>query len=155
MMIDTGAQLPDLSLRTPAGEPLPLRGFVGRPLVLYFYPKADTTGCTREAQDFSALLPDFTAAGVAVLGVSRDAPARLAKFAAKYGLAVPLASDEEGAVTEAFGLWVEKQLYGKRYWGVERATMLFDARGSASRVWHKVRVPGHAAAVLESARALG
>ncbi|RDE06655.1 peroxiredoxin [Sphingomonas aracearum] len=154
-MVDIGDMLPDLSLVSAEGEPLGLRDFVGRPLVLYFYPKADTTGCTREAQDFSALLPAFTAAGAAVLGVSRDTPARLAKFAAKYGLAVPLASDEAGAISEAFGVWVEKQLYGKRYMGLERATFLFEAGGTLARDWRKVRVAGHAESVLESVRALG
>lgn len=154
-MIDRGSQLPDLSLVSAAGAPLALRDFAGRPLVLYFYPKADTTGCTREAQDFSALLPQFAEAGAAVLGVSRDLPAKLQKFAAKYDLVVPLASDTEGAVTQPFGVWVEKSMYGKRFWGIERATFLFDAGGSAVEIWRRVKVADHAAAVLKAVRALG
>lgn len=111
-------------------------------------PRADTAGCTREGQDFTALLDGFAAAGVAVLGISRDTPARLAKFAAKHDLAVPLASDVDGSACAAFGTWGEKQLYGRTYMGIERATFAFDGDGRLTHVWRKVKVPGHAAAVL-------
>jgi len=127
---------------------------VGTPLVVYFYPKDDTSGCTREAQDFTAAAPDFAAAGVRVIGVSKDSPASHVKFSAKHALAVELASDEDGSVCEAFGVWGEKKLYGKTYMGIERATFLFAADGSLVRDWRKVRVPGHIEAVLEAARAL-
>ena len=146
--------LPDLTLTGPDGAPLPLASFKGQPLVLYFYPKDDTSGCTREAQDFSALAPDFAAAGVRVLGVSKDGAASHAKFTAKYALAVPLATDADGAVLEAFGAWVEKSMYGKKYMGVDRSTFLFDAGGVLVREWRKVKVPGHAAEVLAIAKAL-
>ncbi|HEU0044337.1 peroxiredoxin [Sphingomonas sp.] len=128
--------------------PLALPSLTGAPAVLYFYPKADTTGCTREAQDFSALSERFSQAGARVIGISKDAPAKLVKFAAKYDLAVQLAADESGAACEAFGVWGEKQLYGRTYWGIERATFLFGADGHLIREWRKVRVAGHAEAVL-------
>ncbi|SFP34635.1 peroxiredoxin [Sphingomonas rubra] len=145
------------------GDPIPAVTLVGQAgtidlaaisgaLVVYFYPRADTPGCTREAQDFSALSEAFAAAGVRVIGVSRDAPARHARFAAKHDLTVELASDEDGSACAAFGVWGEKQLYGKTYMGVERATFLFRD-GRLVRAWRKVKVPGHAAAVLEAAEA--
>ena len=145
--------LADLTLTDAAGTPLRLAD-LPLPLVLYFYPKDDTTGCTAEAQDFSRLYADFAAAGVHVLGVSRDSVKRHANFTAKYDLAVPLASDLDGSVTEAFGVWVEKSMYGRRYMGIERATFLFDRHGALAREWRKVKVAGHADAVLEAARAL-
>lgn len=129
-------------------------GDVGVPLVVYFYPKDDTSGCTREAQDFTALATAFAQAGVRVIGVSKDSLAAHAKFTAKHGLAVELASDPDGAACEAFGVWGEKKLYGKTYMGIERATFLFDADGALVREWRKVKVPGHAEAVLAAARAL-
>ncbi len=146
--------LPDLMLTGPDDAPLSLASFRGAPLVLYFYPKDDTSGCTREAQDFSALAPDFGEAGVRVLGVSKDSPATHAKFTAKYDLGVPLATDADGAVLEAFGAWVEKSMYGRKYMGVDRSTFLFDAEGAFVREWRKVKVPGHAAEVLAAAQAL-
>lgn len=146
--------IPDLALTASDGGVIRLADFVGRPLVLYFYPKDDTPGCTREAQDFSTHLADFAAAGVAVLGVSKDSPARHVKFAAKYGLGVALATDESGAVMEALGVWVEKSLYGRRYMGIERATFLFDASGKLAQAWRKVKVADHAAQVLAAARAI-
>lgn len=149
-----GDSLPDLDLVLPDGTRAQLRDRVGRILVLYFYPKDDTSGCTREAQDFSAHQADFAALGADVLGVSRDTPAKHQKFIAKYDLAVPLASDEDAVVLEAFGVWVEKQMYGKTYLGIERATFLFDAKGVLVRVWRKVRVPGHVAEVLDAVRAI-
>ncbi|WP_093222411.1 peroxiredoxin [Sphingomonas sp. NFR15] len=155
MAIEQGDALPDLELAGADGAVLRLCDKVGAPFVLYFYPKDDTTGCTREAQDFSALLPDFRAAGVELLGVSPDTPAKHAKFAAKYDLTVPLASDEAHLVMEAFGVWVEKSMYGRTYMGVERATFLFAADGTLAQAWRKVRVAGHAEQVLAAARALG
>lgn len=152
--METGDMLPEGRLTLADGATVALRDHVGRPLVLYFYPRADTTGCTREAQDFSALADRFAAAGVAVLGVSRDTVAKHAKFTAKHALAVPLASDADGSVTEAFGVWGEKQLYGRTYMGVERATFLFDADGQLAQAWRKVKVPGHAEAVLAAAETL-
>jgi peroxiredoxin Q/BCP len=154
MTIDNGAQIPDLTLTMTDGQPVRLRNFAGRALVLYFYPKDDTTGCTREAQGFSERIEGFAAAGAAVLGVSRDSPARHRKFVDKYALTVPLASDEDGTVTEAFGVWIEKSLYGRAYMGIDRSTFLFDAGGWLVRSWRKVRVPGHVEAVLEAVRAL-
>ena len=121
------------------------------PLVLYFYPKDDTAGCTREAQDFSAHLPEFAALGVEVLGVSKDNAAKHRKFSEKYELSVPLATDD-GTVMEVFGVWVEKQLYGRRYMGIDRSTFLFGADGRLFRAWRKVRVPGHVEAVLAAAK---
>jgi peroxiredoxin Q/BCP len=119
--------------------------------VLYFYPKDDTAGCTREAQDFSALLPEFAALGVDLLGVSKDNAAKHRKFSEKYALTVPLATDD-GTVMEAFAVWIEKQLYGRRYMGIDRSTFLFGADGKLFRAWRKVRVPGHAEAVLAAAK---
>lgn len=147
-----GDVLPDLSLQGSDG-PIRLSAYAGKPFVLYFYPKDDTTGCTREAQDFTALMPEFAKAGVAVLGVSKDTPEKHAKFAAKYDLGVPLATDD-GTVLEAFGAWQEKSLYGRKYMGIDRSTFLFDANGRLAHAWRKVRVAGHAEAVLTAARAL-
>lgn len=146
-------ELPDVTATGADGQPLSLRD-LSRPLVVYFYPKDDTPGCTREAQDFSALADDFAAVGVHVLGISRDTVARHAKFTAKHDLRVALASDLDGQVTETFGVWSEKQMYGRTYMGIERATFLFDRDGRLAREWRKVKVPDHAAAVLEAARAL-
>lgn len=148
-----GDAIPDVSVTTPDGASLALPSLAGKPLVVYFYPKDDTPGCTTEAKDFSALTGDFAAAGVGVLGVSKDDAAAHAKFTAKHGLSVPLASDDSGDACEAFGVWVEKNMYGKKYFGIERATFLFDAGGHLVREWRKVKVPGHAAAVLEAAKA--
>lgn len=154
MAIDEGDKLPAVELDAPDGARIALADCAGHPLVLYFYPKDDTSGCTREAQDFSALMPAFEALGVRVLGVSKDSPDKHRKFTARYGLSVPLATDAEGRAMEAFGVWVEKQLYGKRYMGVERSTFLFAADGTLFRAWRKVKVPGHAAAVLDAAKAM-
>lgn len=124
------------------------------PLVLYFYPKDDTSGCTREAIDFSGLIDDFDAAGVAVVGVSKDSAKKHASFIAKHDLKVRLVADETGALCEAYGTWVEKSLYGRKYMGIERATFLIGRDGRIAKVWRKVKVPGHAEAVLAAARAL-
>lgn len=148
-----GAQAPDFELAGADG-PVTLAAFKGKPLVVYFYPKDDTPGCTKEAQEFTALAGEFAKAGVALLGVSKDSVAAHAKFTAKYGLAVPLASDPEGAMIERYGAWVEKNMYGRTYMGIERSTYLIDAAGKVARIWRKVRVAGHAAEVLKAAQAL-
>ena len=149
-----GDALPDLTLAGADG-PVRLADYHGKPFVIYFYPKDDTPGCTREAQDFSALGGAFAEAGVALLGVSKDSVAKHAKFAAKYDLAVPLASDDDdNTVLSAFGAWVEKNMYGRKYMGIDRSTFLFDATGTLAKAWRKVKVPGHAEAVLAAAKAL-
>ena len=150
--MDEGAKIPNVTV-TIDGTAVSLAS-LGAPLVVYFYPKDDTSGCTTEAKDFSALAEAFQSAGVTVVGISKDTPASHAKFTAKHALAVRLASDVEGVACEAFGVWVEKAMYGKKYMGIERATFLFDADGTLAKVWRKVRVPGHAEAVLAAARTL-
>jgi peroxiredoxin Q/BCP len=152
--LTAGDAAPDFSLPLDDGETVTLAGLRGAKLVLYFYPKDDTTGCTSEAQQFTALASEFASAGAVVLGVSRDSLKSHAKFRAKYGLDLMLGSDEDGAVTEAYGVWVEKSMYGRQYMGVERATFLIGADGAIARVWRKVKTPGHAAQVLEAAQAL-
>nr|WP_279184436.1 thioredoxin-dependent thiol peroxidase [Acetobacter syzygii] len=127
----------------------------GKPYVLYFYPKADTPGCTKEACGFNEALQDFEQAGLTVIGVSRDPVKKLDAFASKYNLTFPLASDEAGNVTETYGVWVEKSMYGRTYMGIERATFLIDAQGRIAYIWPKVKVSGHVEAVLEQARNLG
>jgi len=154
MTLDEGQSIPAFDLPTTDGTSISNATLADRPAVLFFYPKADTPGCTTEARDFSDLLPDFTAAGAQVIGVSKDPIRRLQTFRDKRDLTVALASDETAGVTEAFGLWVEKSLYGRTYWGTERATVLIDAHGRIHRVWRKVRVKGHAAEVLAAVRAL-
>lgn len=154
MMLVQGDSAPDVALKDSDGADFTLARYRGKPVVVYFYPKADTPGCTNEAKDFTELASDFAAIGVPVVGVSKDKPAKLRKFADKYGLTVTLASDESGDACEAFGTWLEKSLYGRKYMGIERATFLIDADGTISRVWPKVKVKGHAAEVLEAARAL-
>jgi len=151
--LDAGAKAPDFEMAGAEG-PVRLADFAGKALVLYFYPKDDTSGCTKEAQDFSALSADFAAAGALVLGVSKDSVASHGKFTAKYGLSVPLASDPEGAALEAYGTWVEKSMYGRKYMGIERSTFLVDGGGMIRRIWRKVKVPGHAAEVLAALKAL-
>lgn len=155
MALTEGATLPDLTLTASDGSDLPLRSFVGATLVLYFYPKDDTPGCTREAQDFSAEADAFAALGAKVVGVSKDTPAKHQKFTAKYDLNVTLATDADGVVMEAFGAWVEKSMYGKKYMGIERSTFVFDTSGTLVHAWPKVKVPGHATEVLTAVRALG
>lgn len=149
MPLNEGDMLPAMTLTGADGAPVDLAGLRGKTLVLYFYPKADTPGCTREAQDFTALADDFAQAGAVVIGVSRDEPKKLGKFAAKYDLSVQLASDA-GAISEAFGFWGEKSMYGRTYMGMERATVLVDADGRIARIWRKVKVPDHARSVLET-----
>ena len=151
-MINQGDQVPALMATLSDGRSLNLAA-PGAPLVLYFYPKDDTSGCTSEAKDFTALADDFAAAGTIVVGVSRDPMKKHDKFIAKYELKVPLASDEDGAISDAFGTWVEKSMYGRKYMGMERSTFLIGADGKVLREWRKVKVPGHARDVLNAARA--
>ena len=150
-MIDQGDKAPSLAVTASDGTATDLAS-PGGPVVLYFYPKDDTSGCTREAQDFTALAGDFKSAGVRVIGVSRDPMKKHEKFIDKYGLSVPLASDEEGRISDAFGTWVEKSMYGRKYMGMERATFLIGGDGWVARAWRKVKVPGHAAEVLKAVR---
>ncbi|MEY3704467.1 MAG: hypothetical protein RLZZ561_2087 [Pseudomonadota bacterium] len=152
-MLKDGSPAPDARFETAEG-PASVKEYAGRKLVLYFYPKDDTSGCTREAQDFTALANDFAAAGAAIVGISKDSVASHKKFQAKYDLKVALGSDADGGVCEAFGTWVEKSMYGRTYMGIERATFLIGADGTIARIWRKVKVPGHAAEVLEAAKAL-
>lgn len=150
-----GDPMPDIALATPGGGTAKPSDFRGKKLVLFFYPKDDTPGCTVENQDFSALAGEFGKAGVALLGVSKDPPKKHEKFIAKYGLAVPLASDAaEGGLSDALGIWTEKQNYGRTYIGMIRTTYLVDPQGRIARVWDKVRVKGHAHEVLAAAKAL-
>jgi peroxiredoxin len=147
-----GSPAPDFTMESAAG-PIRLADFKGRTLVLYFYPKDDTTGCTTEGHDFSALKDAFDKAGVTVVGASKDSVKSHEKFAAKYGLTIPLGSDPEGKTIEAFGSWVEKKLYGREYMGIDRSTFLIKD-GVIKRIWRKVKVAGHAQAVLDAAQAL-
>jgi peroxiredoxin Q/BCP len=152
-MINEGDKAPGLKLTTSDGSSVDLSS-PGQPLVLYFYPKDDTSGCTREAQDFTGLAADYGKAGVKVVGVSRDPMKKHEKFISKYDLGVPLASDEDGSISEAFGTWIEKSMYGRKYMGMERATFLVGADGRILKAWRKVKVPGHAQEVLKAAQAI-
>jgi peroxiredoxin Q/BCP len=154
MTIEAGSPAPTFDLPTDGGGSVSLAGLTGKTLVLYFYPKADTPGCTTEGQDFTALSDQFAAADAVVIGVSRDPVKKLDRFKTKAGLGVILGSDETGEVTEAYGVWGEKQLYGRVYMGIERATFLIDGDGIVRRTWRKVSVKGHAAAVLEAVEGL-
>ena len=150
-----GDMIPDIAMTTPDGGSVKPSDFAGQKLVIFFYPKDDTPGCTTENKDFSAMKADFDAAGVALLGVSKDTPQKHQKFIAKHGLTAPLASDpEEGGLSDALGVWAEKQMYGKTYMGMVRATYLVDATGRIAQVWDKVKVKGHAEDVLAAAKAL-
>ena len=154
MPLDTGDKAPDFTLPTDGGGTLSLASLKGRKAVLYFYPKDDTSGCTKEAIGFRDAMADFEAAGVAVIGASKDSVARHDKFKAKYDLNFPLVSDEDGKLCEAYGVWVEKSMYGRKYMGIERATFLIGGDGKIARVWRKVKIPGHVEEVLEAARSL-
>ena len=152
---DAGEPMPDITLETPDGGSVKPSDFRGRKLVVFFYPKDDTPGCTTENKDFSALAGEFEKAGTALLGVSKDPPKKHVRFAEKHGLAAPLASDrEENGLAEALGIWVEKSMYGRTYMGMERTTYLVDGEGRIARVWRKVKVKGHAEEVLAAAKAL-
>ena len=150
-MINEGDKAPTITVTATDGSSVNLAS-PGQPIALYFYPKDDTSGCTREAQDFTALAGDFKKAGVKVIGLSRDPMKAHEKFIGKYDLAVPLVSDADGEVSNAFGTWVQKSMYGRKYMGMERATYLIGADGRVLKVWRKVKVPNHAAEVLRAAR---
>ena len=151
-MLSEGDPVPDVTMQSVEGKSISPVDFRGQKLVLYFYPKDDTSGCTREAQDFTALADAFAAAGVKVVGVSRDPMKKHEKFIDKYSLSVPLVSDEDGRISDAFGTWVQKSMYGRKYMGVERATYLIGADGRVLKAWRKVKVPGHALEVLNAAK---
>lgn len=150
MALKVGDTAPDFDLATDGGGRVRLSELKGKPVVVYFYPKDDTSGCTKEAQEFTALLPEFEKRGAVVIGISPDGVRAHEKFRAKYELGVTLASDEDKSVLEAWGVWVEKSMYGRKYMGVERTTVLVDAAGKVAAVWPKVKVTGHAAAVLKA-----
>ncbi len=154
-MTDVGDTLPDVALSRPDGSAVRASDYAGKAWVLYFYPKDDTSGCTKEAQEFSEQLAAFEAAGVSVLGVSKDPPKKHLKFIEKYALTVPLASDAEtDGLAEAMGVWIEKSMYGKKYMGMDRSTFLIGNDGKVVRVWRKVKVAGHVGEVLAAATAL-
>jgi peroxiredoxin Q/BCP len=154
MHLNIGTKAPAFTLPATDGREISLEGLKGRKVVLYFYPKDDTSGCTLEAQNFQALREDFEAADTEIIGVSPDGLKSHDKFRAKYGLDFTLASDEAKTMLEAYGVWVEKSMYGRTYMGVERTTVLIDREGIIARVWPKVKVPGHAEEVLAAARTL-
>ena len=155
MTIAPGDSLPDVALARPDGTAVRPSDFAGQKLVLFFYPKDNTPGCTTENLDFSALSADFAKAGTALLGISKDPPKKHEKFIAKHGLTAPLASDpEEGGLSDALGFWTEKSMYGRAYMGMVRSTVLVGADGKVAQVWSPVKVKGHAAEVLEAAKAL-
>jgi peroxiredoxin Q/BCP len=147
-------QAPDFTLSAADGSTVRLADLRGAPVVVYFYPKDDTSGCTREARDFSALSGEFAETGARVIGISPDSVSSHQRFRDKYGLSVTLASDADKTAATAYGVWVEKSMYGRKYMGVERSTFLVDRKGRIARVWRKVKVPGHAAEVLAAVRAL-
>jgi peroxiredoxin Q/BCP len=151
-----GDTLPDIALTMPDGSSVKLSDFVGRKFVLFFYPKDDTPGCTTENKDFSELADDFAKAGISLLGISKDPPKKHLKFIEKHGLVAPLASDTESdGLSDALGIWTEKVNYGRTYMGMVRTTLLIGSDGKIAKVWDKVKVKGHAAEVLEAAKALG
>lgn len=154
MSLDVGAPAPDFTLPTDGNGSITLSALTGKPVVLYFYPKDDTSGCTAEACQFRDMQPDFSGVDAVVIGLSKDSVASHDKFKKKYELPFTLASDSDGAVCEAYGVWVEKSMYGKKYMGIERATYLIDRDGKIAKVWRKVKVPGHGADVLKAVKAL-
>lgn len=149
-----GDTAPGFTAPQDGGDDLSLSDFAGQTVVLYFYPKDDTPGCTKEAIEFSDLLAEFEAENAVIIGVSRDPVKKHEKFRNKHDLKVVLVSDENGEITEGYGVWVEKSMYGRKYMGIERATFLIDPQGKFARIWHKVKVKDHAAAVLEAVKAL-
>jgi peroxiredoxin Q/BCP len=153
-MLSEGDPVPDVELVSLEGKPVRTTDFRGQKTVFYFYPKDDTSGCTAEAQAFTGLAKEFEKAGTWILGISKDDPKKHAKFIEKYDLKIPLATDADGSVCEAFGTWIEKSMYGRKYMGIDRATFLVDRDGRIHRIWRKVKVPGHAEEVLEAAREL-
>lgn len=154
MTLTVGTKAPDFTLPATGGETITLSALQGAPVVVYFYPKDDTPGCTVEACDFRDNFNILKKNGITVIGISKDSIKSHEKFKAKFDLNFPLASDEEGKAVEAYGVWVEKSMYGKKYMGIERATFLIDAEGNLARIWNNVKVAGHAAEVLEAAKAL-
>ena len=154
MVIDAGSTAPSFTAPTDGGGSLSLENLRGRAVVLYFYPRDDTPGCTREAQGFAEAAAEFARAGAEIVGVSRDTAAKHDKFKEKYTLPFTLVSDAESDICERYGVWVEKKNYGKTYMGIERATFLIDAEGVVNKVWRRVRVPGHVDKVLDAVRAL-
>jgi len=154
MSVDEGKKAPDFTAATDGGGKLKLSDLKGKTVILYFYPKDDTTGCTREACGFRDSLPDFSKARATVIGVSKDSVERHDKFKAKYDLPFTLVSDTDGKICEKYGTWIEKSLYGRKYMGIDRATFLIDKTGTVHKVWRKVKVPGHVEAVLEAAKGL-
>ena len=154
MSIDAGDKAPDFTLPADGGGQVSLTDFKDKTVVLYFYPKDDTSSCTAEACAFHDAMPDFSKVTAQVIGISRDPVKSHDKFKAKYGLTFPLLSDEDGSVCEAYGTWVEKSMYGRKYMGIERSTFLIDRHGVIREVWRKVKVPGHAEKVLKAAEAL-
>lgn len=153
-MIDEGKAAPAFVLESDEGGQIDLKSLKGKPVVVYFYPKDDTSGCTAEAKDFSRLINDFKKAGAEVVGVSPDSAKSHAKFRKKHELSVRLGADEDKGVATAYGVWVEKSMYGRKYMGVERTTVLVDKAGKIARIWRKVKVPGHAEEVLAAVKAL-
>jgi thioredoxin-dependent peroxiredoxin len=154
MSLKVGDKAPDFTLPSDGGGKVSLKALKGKSVVLYFYPKDDTSGCTAEACAFRDTLPDFSKVKAVVIGISRDSVASHDKFKTKYSLPFPLVSDEDGKVCEAYGTWVEKSMYGRKYMGIERATFLIDGKGLIRGIWRKVKVPGHAEEVLEAAQGL-
>jgi peroxiredoxin Q/BCP len=154
MSVDVGDKAPDFILPTDGGGKISLKDLKGKSVVLYFYPKDDTSGCTAEACAFRDAIPDFSKVNAEIVGISKDPVKSHDKFKAKYDLPFPLASDEDGKVCEAYGTWVEKSMYGRKYMGIERSTFLIDRKGVIRNVWRKVKVPSHAEDVLELAKAL-
>ncbi|WP_262695310.1 thioredoxin-dependent thiol peroxidase [Kordiimonas aquimaris] len=154
MTLSIGDKAPDFELLGNGGDNIQLSKFKGKNIVLYFYPKDDTPGCTTEAKDFTSLNADFTAANTVVIGMSKDTAAKHDKFIAKHDLSVLLASDEDGSVLEQYGVWVEKKMYGRTYMGIQRATFLIDKDGIVQGIWPKVKVKGHAEDVLSKAKEL-
>ncbi|MCB1556630.1 MAG: thioredoxin-dependent thiol peroxidase [Alphaproteobacteria bacterium] len=150
--LNIGDRAPDFTLPTDGGGTITLSALKGRPVIVYFYPKDNTSGCTKEACDFRDNLAAFNEADAVVIGISKDSVKSHDNFKAKQGLTFPLASDEDGAVCEAYGVWVEKSMYGRTYMGIERASFLIDTEGKIAQIWRKVKVPGHVAAVLKSAQ---
>ncbi|MCA8929604.1 MAG: thioredoxin-dependent thiol peroxidase [Alphaproteobacteria bacterium] len=153
-MPELGDTAPDFTLPTDNGGSFTLSGQKGSPVVVYFYPKDDTSGCTKEAIAFTEALPAFEAAGARIIGISPDSPTKHDKFIAKHELKITLGADEDKAVCTAYGVWVEKSMYGRKYMGVERSTFLVDSDGRIAQVWRKVKVPGHAEKVLDAVKAL-
>ena len=153
-LVEIGTKAPDFALPRDGGDIVNLADFAGKPVVLFFYPKASTSGCTTEARDFTARLPDFEAAGAVVLGISKDSVKRQENFAAKQDLTLPLLSDAEGDVCERYGVWAEKKMYGRTFMGIVRTTVLIGADGTVVQVWPKVKVAGHAEEVLTAVKNL-